>query len=317
MDKFWESVGEGLGNKWLDALAQPVLFFWAAGLLTWVQKHQPDGWQALLGWWNGLGDPKTQIVVVVLVLVGVMLSSQAMHWIERWLLRVMEGYHWPQFVRHWAAEKICAQLAPKKARWQALNTQIQDDNGNFFVLRASAREEYTQLDIEITQRFPPTQTPPQPEDVMPTAVGNRLKAAELHPQARYGMDSIITWPRLWPLLSDELRQAISEARVNLNAAARLLGWGLLTCVWVVWGAIWAVPLGLMLTVVAWFRAVYAAEVYGDLIRTAFDLHRFDLYAALQWPRPPDSASERVYGERLTQYLFRGILDDPVIFIQKT
>jgi len=312
LDKFWESVGQGLGGKWLEALVQPVLVFWAAGLLAWVGR-QPDGWDELLDKWDKLDSTEAQITVLVALLLGLVASSQGMRWVQHWLLRVLEGYHWPRFARTWAAQTICKRLKPKLARWQHLNAQVQENGGDFACLRASELEEYARLDYSITQRYPPTQTPPQLEDVMPTAVGNRLKAAELHPRYRYGLDSIIVWPRLWPLLPEALQQAVGEARGSLDAAVRLFGWGLLTVLWVFWGTWWAPLLGLGLALVAWFRAVSAAEVYGDLIRAAFDLHRFCLYESLRWPLPEDTATEAQCGEQLTAYLMRGLTIPPVHF----
>ena len=41
--------------------------------------------------------------------------------------------------------------------------------------------------------------PSQPDQVMPTALGNVLRNAELHPRDRYGIDAVLTWPRLYPL----------------------------------------------------------------------------------------------------------------------
>ena len=50
-----------------------------------------------------------------------------------------------------------------------------------------------------------------------------------------------------------------------------------------------------------------------MLRSAFDLYRFRLYQALRWELPVDTESEKEYGERLTEYLFRGTLESPVMF----
>ena len=121
---------------------------------------------------------------------------------------------------------------------------------------------------------------------------------------------------MWPLLPDVLRADLVEARAHLNAAVRLIGWGVLTWLWVFW-AWWALPLGIIVIVLTWFRALGAAEVYGDLVRTAFDLHRFDVYTALRWPLPVETGeTEHAHGEQLTQYLFRGLTREPVRFVHE-
>jgi hypothetical protein len=48
-----------------------------------------------------------------------------------------------------------------------------------------------------------------------------------------------------------------------------------------------------------------AEVFGDLVEAAYDLHRTALYAQLRWPLPTNPKEERDQGELLTSYLWRG------------
>jgi len=48
-----------------------------------------------------------------------------------------------------------------------------------------------------------------------------------------------------------------------------------------------------------------ASAFGDLLRSAFDVHRFTLYDTLRLPRPKDPAGEPASGKILTEYLFRG------------
>jgi len=51
-----------------------------------------------------------------------------------------------------------------------------------------------------------------------------------------------------------------------------------------------------------------ARLYGELIEAVFDLYRFDLYRSLHWSVPTKAEDEAQYGERLTQYLWRGVTD---------
>lgn len=303
LNKFWESLGEGLGGEWIKALLQPSLVFWGLGLLAWVQHH-PDGWQFLLELWNKLGSTEARIAALVGILLGVMASSAVMRWVQAWLLRMMEGY-WPRPFRRlrvWRTNRVRAKLDEDREEWQKLADPERQP------LRPENRLEYIALDRRTVLYHPP-----QDEALMPTRLGNRLKAAEMHAEARYGLDAGVTWPRLWPLLPEGLQTDLGAARKALDATVRLFGWGILTCVWVMW-AWWALPLGIAVAVVAWFRALDAAEVYGELIRAAFDLYRFKLYEAVRWSPPEETGeAERVQGERLTQYLFRGLTKEPVRF----
>ncbi len=151
---------------------------------------------------------------------------------------------------------------------------------------------------------------------MPTKLGNILRSAENRPWDKYGLDAVICWPRLWLLLPEEVKKELSEARASLDSAARTLLWGVLFLVWTIW-AWWALLVGLIIAIWAYQWALNAAEVYGDLLESTFDLHRFSLYDMLRWPPPENSVVEKEEGTKLTRYLFRGILASPVTFKNPT
>jgi hypothetical protein len=107
-----------------------------------------------------------------------------------------------------------------------------------------------------------------------------------------------------------MKLELAVARQNLDQAVQLFGWGLLFLVWAIlayWSPpmILAVPAGLLMIVGGYYRAISTAKVYGDMIRTAFDLYRFELYHALKLPLPANSEAEIEQGKLLTSYIFRG------------
>jgi hypothetical protein len=77
-------------------------------------------------------------------------------------------------------------------------------------------------------------------------------------------------------------------------------------VWGSLGAWWAVPLGILSALFAYYNwALAAAITYGDLIEASFDLYRHLLYESLRWKLPADPQEERRVGQQLTEYLWRG------------
>jgi hypothetical protein len=142
--------------------------------------------------------------------------------------------------------------------------------------------------------------------MMPTLLGNLLRAAEEHAWVRYGLEAGVCWPRLWFLLPKDVREEIAAARSRLNETTRWFGWGLLFVVWTVW-AWWAAPVGLLIAGLAWQGMTRAALVYGDLVRAAFDLYHPLLFEHLGWPKPKGPED----GRRLTEYLARGIRPLPL------
>jgi len=73
---------------------------------------------------------------------------------------------------------------------------------------------------------------------------------------------------------------------------------------------------------SWTAAIQAAASYGDLLRAAFDLHRFDLYRALHWPLPERWLHEKptpldqpdTMGQSLSQFLHRGLGVADVLYV---
>ena len=79
------------------------------------------------------------------------------------------------------------------------------------------------------RRFPDEQ-----QYFMPTRLGNLLKAAELRPLSKYGLDSVICWPRIWLLLPESAKTELVNARADLDTGARIWSWSILFLVWIIW-----------------------------------------------------------------------------------
>jgi hypothetical protein len=156
--------------------------------------------------------------------------------------------------------------------------------------------------------------PPEPF-VMPTKLGNVLRSAEIRAGRRYGLDAIAAWPRLYPLLSEKVAAIVDDQRNQLDIAARfcvvLLTAALVYFALLATHAWWLVlPAALLVLAYLSYRAAVAAAVgYGKAIEVAFDLHRFDMLAALHLPLPADSESERASNEVLSQFLRDGLPHD--------
>ena len=145
---------------------------------------------------------------------------------------------------------------------------------------------------------------------MPTRFGNLLKAAESRPPHRYGLDAVVCWPRLWLIMPDTARTEVAAARVRLDEGARLWLWSLLFCGWVIF-TWWALAVALLGMIVGYRTVLAGATVYGRLVLSCYDLYRKDLYATLGCELPVDAQEEVRSGARLTAYLERGPMLDPV------
>jgi hypothetical protein len=153
-------------------------------------------------------------------------------------------------------------------------------------------------------------TYPAEARLLPTRLGNVLRAAEDGAGQRYGLDTITMMPRLYPFLSERLTDGLDDLRDQLDIAAQL-------CVTLLLATVisallllpqlllqgWWLALPVATAVLAWVAykaAVQAAIAYGQLIYVAFDLHRFDMLRGMHLPLP-DAAQEEKYNQWLSQF----------------
>ncbi|MFB7592840.1 hypothetical protein [Streptomyces sp. NPDC056169] len=145
----------------------------------------------------------------------------------------------------------------------------------------------------------------------PTRLGNALAAAEDRAGRPYGWDAPVAWPRLYPLLGDPVRVMVDNRRDMLDAMVRLSVTGMVCGIGSVvllaptgrWVLLSAVPL--LLARLAYGAAVAAALSYGEALRVAFDLHRFDLYGALRIDVPATRDDERQVNTALCDFWRQG------------
>ncbi|PSL57119.1 hypothetical protein B0I31_10296 [Saccharothrix carnea] len=58
--------------------------------------------------------------------------------------------------------------------------------------------------------------PQLPHGVLPTRLGNVVRAAEQHPSVRYRLDAVVLWTRLQPLLPKDFADSVRNAKVSVD-----------------------------------------------------------------------------------------------------
>jgi hypothetical protein len=150
-----------------------------------------------------------------------------------------------------------------------------------------------------------------PEDVsllLPTRLGNALRAAEAQAGQRYGLETVTVWPRLHVVLSDRMEEILADLRDQLDIAARLCA-VLLLATLISAGLLfrygWWLLVPATTALLAWLAyraAVQAAISFGEQLYVAFDLHRFDLLRELHLPLPRTPGEELEFNQRLSEFL---------------
>lgn len=169
------------------------------------------------------------------------------------------------------------------------------------------QQKCNQLQMELFYNFPRDEG-----RIMPTSLGNALRAAEDYSYNVYGMDSIFWWPRLWLLLPDRVRNEIDESFVpivamlnfsSLTVIVTILGSGYLIQEDFGWHALLVLLIGTILAVTSYWAVVAQAKIHGIKIRTSIDLYRFNLLETLHQSLPDTLDDEIKLWNSLTSWVY--------------
>jgi len=148
---------------------------------------------------------------------------------------------------------------------------------------------------------------PMELSLLPTTLGNRLRAMEERAGRPYGLNIIVTWPRLYFILPEDALRKVNEYRNQLDISSRLcITFGLAGVITAVlllrFG--WWLMLPTTFFALSWFAyrsAVEAASSYGVAVTAAIDVYRLKLLQALRTRMPQNSDEERTVNYALTEY----------------
>ncbi|MEU1407895.1 hypothetical protein ABZ471_37190 [Streptomyces sp. NPDC005728] len=271
-------------------------------LLTLVWADTPEGrphWAAAWKTAEQLTAGELVLLAVTITIVAVLLQP-----LQLALVRLLEG-QWPQPLRP-LADAGRARQTRARDKLRLIERRAEDaatDPGPQDVQAAGA------AGARLRRRFPAS------GPVRATALGNALAAAEERAGAVYGWDAVVAWPRLHPLLSDQVRAVVNDRRDLLDATARLsvtsAATALVSIALVARSGPWLllVLAPFVVSRIAYHGAVHAAQAFGDSLDTAFDLHRFDLLEALHLPLPDTPAGERALAAELSLMWRQGVPSD--------
>jgi len=286
---FLEAASGLLDRRFLLACWFPTFIAGAVGLfLGLIPYGLVDAWQ---GWQQRAVLDQTWALLIALLLVTIF--AYLLQAFARPVVQWYEGY-WPYRLRQWGQKRA----AQRWQRWRDERTKAaQNAISRYEVLQDRLHHEY----------------PAQAERLLSTRLGNVLRSAEDYPVTAYGMDVVFWWPRLWLLLPGAVQNSIEDAftslltLLNLGTLTGIVGvGGGIYLLWerIVWWQSLAVILaGALLAWVAYRAAVAQARSYGQHIRAAVDLHRFDLLKALHQPLPATPRDERILWGWLAAWLY--------------
>lgn len=296
-DALFEAGFKELGARFflvafLPALSIALLI---VGLDASGAPEASPSWNKLVNALNEF-DAAKWIGLVFVVLVASMASMP----LQDALVRVLEGYWGRLLLSSWIGQPC---LRRQRKRREALLSVIES-------IPVDAKPAELAAVDSAARRL--SKYYPAEERLLPTSLGNALRAAEDLAISRYGLDAVVVWPRLYPFIGARLGGLVDGARNQLDVSARLVP-TFLACALIAVGYLFAhgywllMPLGFLVMAAFSYRAaVEAAAAFGVTMNAALDLHRFDMLNGLHLPMPADLDAERSTNEAVSAFLRQGI-----------
>jgi len=290
----------------IAVLIRAWVYGWKASLELWQQNwtaKAQEGAQV-----SASSELSVQIIVLVGALILVAVLAYMLLPFTRSVVRFYEGY-WPLGLQSWFTN---LPLLGEKTIWQKMSDECDQAelDKNWQV--------YNHLYVQLFHSFPS-----KADRLMPMRLGNTLRASEDYSKAAYGdgMDCVFWWPRMWPLMPDAVQKEIDESVTPMVALLNFSSLIVLVCVvgsvYLYHETLWRESLlvllaGLALAWLSYRSAVAQAWDYGERIRSAVDLYRFDLLKALCQPLPATLDDEIKLWMKLFLWLYtnnRGAVAD--------
>jgi len=314
-DFFAKVSGQFTASLVLSALF-PVLLFLTAFTLV-VLPITPYGHELT----SAVQDPKYwqdhASVALVLTLVVLTLSVLLFN-MNTPIIRLYEGYPWKD---SWIGERMVRRCRRRYDEAQVLQTRISR-------LRLEAR--LAGIDpgvpgLSLLQEKLSRATDVPRHELLPTGLGNTIRAFEIYPQRQYAMDAVILWPRLQSIVDGNLAQTLDSVKTSFDfmihgaflsavlallAGASGLYWKTTVSPLGPW-VLWAIGFGLV-SYLFYLASIRRAMEWGAQVKTAFDLHRLTLLTRLGYDAKPTSLSDerRIWENVNYKLLFPGEMTYP-------
>jgi len=257
--------------------------------------------------------------------------------LNNFFLKVFEGYilleHFPFFKKsELRQEKI---LRNKLLRVQKIIDRLEKQHKR----RTELAKKYTAIQHDLQTQYE-RRFPGRRSEIMPTPFGNILKAAEHYPGLRYKIDSVPMWPRIIHVIPQSYNNRIEETHnqlsflVNCSVLAGVLGLqGFIAAIYQTLSALlsargiseilYFIPINVSLystyTQRVWLYLAFAfialifmyifyraallsVTEFGDMIRSVYDLFRFDLLKQLHFAYPNNTKEEVDLWESICHFM---------------
>ncbi|HVG46436.1 MAG TPA: hypothetical protein VM890_16950, partial [Longimicrobium sp.] len=244
--------------------------------------------------WNALS-----VTFATMVLAGLLYN------LDTALIRLYEGYPWKSSVLGRIKTRLQKRKLAKLRRRAGVLFELAADPGTPDLDAVDdARGK--------TLRALREDFPDRDDLVLPTRLGNVMRAFERYPTVQYHMDAIYFWPRLIAVIPEQYAGKLGDARTSLVFLLTLSFLNTILGVMTVAAGLRYLPPAFTRHVVVpafgffvaarWLyrESSGAASDWGHLVKSAFDLYRWDLLKKLGYLQDPHTrAEERALWSRIS------------------
>ena len=233
------------------------------------------------------------------------------------LIRLYEGYPWQNsLLGQWSTKRQLrranllkqirdrARILTRQAREKDVSNALPDDFSDLLNLSGRARS-----------AFPVRET-----SILPTRLGNVIRAFEGYANVKYGIDAIMLWPRLAEKLPKDTSESLDSAKASFDFMLNCSVLSILTAAAVLTAGLvrhhpftssylggWPVQTACFcaLAYLSYLGAINRAASWGMEVKVAFDLYRFDLLTGLGYKTEISGpVEERALWEQISfQFLY--------------
>jgi hypothetical protein len=168
--------------------------------------------------------------------------------------------------------------------------------------------------------------------VLPTRLGNVMRAYERYSDVVYEIEAIVLWPRLFMIIPEEARDRIRESEGLFHFSINMLLTSIVTLVTcgamiiselyngglsglaniISWSLILVVVFGSFFAWFSWWTLPEAAIQRGEQVKSTFDLYRGALADALGLELPATEAEERRMWRLVSRRMLLRVPDDRLL-----
>jgi len=241
--------------------------------------------------------PATPQNPLLTIALGVVALALLLYALNTTLIRWFEGYYWrDSWVGRWRVRHFQRRRATAQTYWTTLRIvadAIRADASLATPEQLLANLQGARRAAGILINF----SYPESDDlVLPTRLGNTIRAFERYPRRQYGMNLVLLWPHLLAVIDKDVVAGIETEKSLFDC---LLNTAFLSGIVALLAATGGHARGgwpgvLLLGLVgigSYHAAVGRAAAWGEQVKAACDLYRRDLLARLGFVRPHQTLQE--------------------------